>query len=92
MSIYISNIDIPKEPFVSITLRHDGSVHVWNSYKGEGFGTKAIPVPPHGRCIDADAVQDEIDKTRPGRIYEDAWVLTVLDNAPTIIPAEEDET
>lgn len=43
MSIYISNIEIPKEPFVSITLRYDGSVHVWSSYKGEGFETKAIP-------------------------------------------------
>lgn len=44
MGIYINNIDIPKEPFVSIILRYDGSVHVWSSYKGEGFETKATPV------------------------------------------------
>lgn len=36
------------------------------------------------RLIDADAVREEIDRTRPGRNYEDAWTLTVLDNAHTI--------
>lgn len=36
------------------------------------------------RLIDADAVRKQIDEKRPGRSYEDAWALTVLDNAPTV--------
>ena len=50
-----------------------------------------VPVPPHGRLIDADVTREEIDRIRPGRCYEDAWALTVMDNAPTIIPAESKE-
>lgn len=44
-------------------------------------------IGPHGRLIDADAIRAEIDEKRPGRSYEDAWTLTVIDAAPTIIPA-----
>ena len=50
----------------------------------------AVPTP-HGRLIDADRTREEVDKDRPGRMYEDAWALTVMDNAPTIIEAEEGE-
>lgn len=48
-----------------------------------------VPVSPHGRLIDADAIRADIDEKRPGRSYEDAWALTVMDAAPTIVPAEE---
>lgn len=48
-----------------------------------------IAVPDHGRLIDADAVREEIDRARPGRSYEDAWALTVIDNAPTVIAANK---
>ena len=48
-----------------------------------------VHIPPHGRLIDADAIRADIDEKRPGRSYEDAWTLTVVDAAPTIIPAEE---
>ena len=48
-----------------------------------------VPLPAgHGRLIDADALRKEIDANRPGRIYEDGWALTVMDYAPTIVPAE----
>lgn len=48
-------------------------------------------IGPHGRLIDADAIRADIDEKRPGRSYEDAWTLTVIDDAPTIIQAEEGE-
>lgn len=48
-------------------------------------------VPPHGRLIDADAIRADINEKRPRRSYEDAWALTVIDAAPTIIEAEEGE-
>ena len=49
-------------------------------------------IPDHGRLIDADAIRADIDAQRPGRCYEDAWALTVIDNAPTIIPANKEKT
>lgn len=36
------------------------------------------------RLIDADAVIRQIDEMRPGRCYEDAWALTVINSAPTV--------
>ena len=43
-----------------------------------------VPVPPHGRLIDADAMM----KLLPP-LYQS--VIDALNNAPTIIPAEEGE-
>ena len=40
-----------------------------------------IPIPPHGRLIDADAV----DTT-----YSDPEVIETLETAPTIIPADKE--
>ena len=48
MSVYISGVEMPKEHRLYITLRHDGSVHVWDSYSGEGYEAQAIPVPEFG--------------------------------------------
>lgn len=32
--------------------------------------------------IEREAVRREIDEHRPGRSYEDAWALTILDSIP----------
>ena len=46
-----------------------------------------IPVPPHGRCIDADALDSSAtDYSGNHLVY-----LVDIDDAPTIIPAEEDK-
>ena len=90
MGVYIKGMEMPKQGMV-VNIYADGRVanHFDEFRKTIG---KAAPVPPHGRLIDADAIRADIDEKRPGRSYEDAWALTVLDNAPTIIPAEEGET
>ena len=59
MSVYISGVEMPKAHPLYITLCPDGSVHVWDSYGGEDYGTQAIHVPPHGKLIDKDAVSLE---------------------------------
>lgn len=41
------------------------------------------------RLIDADAIRAEVDRKRPERSYEDAWALTIIDNAPTIATQSE---
>lgn len=44
-----------------------------------------IPLPEgHGRCIDADALQEEFKK------FHDGKRLMLIDTAPTIVPAEGD--
>ena len=63
--VYIPNVAIPKEHNIYITLRPDGSVHVWDSYAVDGFGAQAIPVLDHGRLIDADELR--------GKMYHEAF-------------------
>ena len=86
MSIYISGVEMPKEHPLYITLRPDGSVHVWDSYNGEGYGTQAISVPEHGRLIDADAL--DYFKDDSGIAVFDFVTRGQIHAAPTIIPAD----
>ena len=88
--IYIPGMEMPSEnEEIGIVIRPDGSIHYQFDLKCRTIAT-ATPVPDHGRLIDADAVRDEIDKSRPDRIYEDAWTLAVIDDAQTVIPADKD--
>ena len=50
------------------------------------------PVPPHGRCIDADALENRV--VPASRFFEtpnaNVVVLGAIRSAPTIIPASEE--
>lgn len=46
-----------------------------------------VPVPPHGRLIDADA----LDSSETDYLGNHFVYLVDIDDAPTIIPAEERE-
>lgn len=86
--IYISNMRMPKRDEV-ITIYPDGTVH--RRHLGLRFRiseSKALSVPKHGRVIDADAIIQRIP-IASYEIYENIRLL--IDSAPTIIPAEEDE-
>ena len=50
-----------------------------------------VPVPDHGRLIDADALT--VQTNQHYAVLEDDWYITVrtIDNAPTIIESEEGE-
>lgn len=93
MSVLIKGMEMPRpfdHLFVGETLRvicmvrnktEDGDDVVWYPL---------IEIPPHGRLIDADAIKEKIDHQRPGRMYEDAWALTIIDDAPTVLPADKE--
>ena len=53
-----------------------------------------VPVPPHGRLIDADALDKQIYNDIPlkvfGNIARMAEMRNIVFNAPTIIPAGEE--
>ena len=86
--IYIKEVQLPSkssgEGHLEITIYSDGSAYCRSATNG--CWQTAIAVPEHGRLIDADEIKKDIDEQRPGRCYEDAWALTILDNARTIIP------
>lgn len=94
MSVYIKGMEMPKEGFVEVLIRADGTVQqtgqsrridgsdYYTPYIGETpIVYSAISVPPHGRLIDADTLCE-------GRVSNDNVVICVK-AAPTIIPAEE---
>ena len=76
MSILITGMEMPKENAICVVIFPDGEVT--SQFGVPHLGT-AVPVPPHGRLIDADDVNNHILG------YVD------LRGCPTIIPAEEGE-
>lgn len=110
LSILIEDMEMPKEGFVEILIRDDGTVQqTGQSYRIDGTDYytpyigempvmyKAVPVPPHGRLIDADAVAKQIDyvanidwNKQVGASGGMLAALEVVEDAPTIIPASEE--
>lgn len=97
MSILITGMEMPKEGSALVLVIHpDGAITTVTS--GKDLPYKAVPVPPHGRLIDADALLKRIamaktDQPEIADVYDEeaeeveAW----LSYAPTIIPAEDGE-
>lgn len=100
--IYIPNMEMPKEKGaheIKITLfvREDGTAGLWGKeiYIPHEPLT-LIPVPDHGRLIDADAIYRKIKTEcnpygKPTMGFEDGKrVLGIIDNAQTVIPADKE--
>lgn len=94
MSVLIKGIEMPKRQILAV-INPNGLVEVLdgNTLIAE---FEAVPVPPHGRLIDAIWVRDHlikqwIDYSDDSYMYkrgmEDAY--EVIRHAPTIIPVEE---
>lgn len=100
MGVYI-NIEMPQKTYAHCMLIKDidGSVQLHVCTKNseeisEWERYDLVPVPPHGRCVDADKLMQEmrlfIKENMLSR--DDAReLLETLEDAPTIIPAEEGE-
>lgn len=98
MSILITGIDMPKKGNpITVLVYPDGTAE-WQNKEGT-----AVPVPEHGRLIDADALKtmwdDEVARLlEKGTEYLDYRVDTLfsdfkndVDKMPTIIPASEED-
>lgn len=92
MSILIEGMEMPKEPTLYVfVLRPDG--------KMDGLPYKAVPVPPHGRLIDADKQDAQIEVLIERHLHgytRSTWdfvcqLRDILKRNPIIIPAEEGE-
>ena len=91
MIVYIKGMEMPKNEPLLVKINPDGSVSTTakNGYKKY----EAVLVPPHGRCIDVDALIKELtlndEDDNSGASLLMAIFIEVLKAAPTIIPAEE---
>lgn len=91
MSILITGIDMPtKGNPITVSIYPDGTAE-WEAQHKTGT---AIPLPPHGRLGDLDALTESLrsilnDPNCP--LFVSATVDQIVDCAPTIIPAEEGE-
>ena len=99
MGVYIKNMEMPTrcadckmyvEDIYCCHLLHREIENPWAD-DGVELDCPLIEIPPHGRLIDADAIRADIDEKRPGRSYEDAWALTIMDAAPAVIEADKAE-
>ena len=90
MDVLIKGMEMPLPgTFNIIYIYSDGQVHMpsWGKGMTPTNGVKAIPIPPHGRLIDADALGSfpyNMDFCDGGEA--DEWIQ----NAPTVIPASEE--
>lgn len=97
MSVLINGMKMPKDGFITITVTSDGRV-VGNAKKESGkyeyLGNediaKAIPVPPHGRLIDANALTYLMGMDEHFSPLEAMYLMELIADAPTIIPADKE--
>jgi hypothetical protein len=102
MGIYLPNMEMPNtcydcpfqtdECFGSIKCRY---AKTWGSYSSRAVDCPLVPVPPHGRLIDGDKLNDYLKTAaimadgEAKEAYIDA--RAEANTMPIIIPAEEGE-
>lgn len=87
---------MPKGHSLWIIVHADGTVEAneVSQVRPVGWQTlqnAAVPVPPHGRLIDADALEADLNIWH-GEECDSGFSEEAIDTAPTIIPAEEEKT
>lgn len=95
MGVYIKGMELPTTNdggFINVRIFADGTVYTrtWPS----GYVTyQSIEVPePHGRLIDADnGIDNDVKDYEFNGKYSGCTIQDMLDCAPTIIEAEEQE-
>ena len=91
MGIYLPNIEMPKDRGVYIAIDIDGQVYTKSlgALEWRCLEQKAVPIPPHGRCVDVDALAKSDRMVGKLMMYSGEYVYTQseIDRAPTIIPA-----
>ena len=99
MSILIKGMEMPKDGTYNIVhIYSDGRVSM--PFWGKGMqivqDINAIPVPPHGRLIDADELEKKFcshcDDYMSGKdeCKEGCFDLKMIKSMPKVIPADKD--
>lgn len=96
MSILIKGVEMPPNCFGCPLSVLNGERLFCEVTKDEvvrakrASGCPLVPVPPHGRLIDADALREQMAERHHyfGRLSDP---LCLIEDAPTIIESEEEE-
>ena len=98
MGVYIKGMEMPTDHPLWIVVHSDGTVEANEVSASRPVGWQtlrnaAVPVPPHGRLIDADALDADLEwqDMHTGEWDAVGFSIEEIENAPTIIPAEEGE-
>ena len=87
MGVYI-NMEMPTDGGVILVYKIRGKFFAARAGKDELF--PLVPVPPHGRLIDADAMKKKWTH-KDLDLFSQGWCwLQDLNKAPTVIPASEE--
>ena len=95
MSILIKGMEMPTgERPVHVEIHRDGTVIQWKFGESDEIIGTAVEVPPHGRLIDMDVIlaqlrEMSLDDCSLAEDLIEHGIDDVLDDAPTIIEAEE---
>lgn len=94
MGVYLPNVDMPKEGFVEILIRDDGTVQqtgqsfriggtdYYTPYVGEMPAMyKAVPVPPHGDLIDRNNLLMIINQIKGQAESPESFVFDAIESA-----------
>ena len=85
MGVYIKGMEMPRErESFQVTIKYNGIV--LDTETGIQVA-EAYEVPPHGRLIDADALEEDYWKADGEPMFSESRIKA----APTIIEAEEKE-
>ena len=91
MSFLVRGMEMPEDCAMLLKIFPDGRVGVPVHLTWMGTmvvnDAEAVPVPPHGRLIDADAI---IEQCHGHNSQRTMWseIEYLIDNAPTIIEAD----
>lgn len=88
MGIYLPNMEMPREGQMLVIFPDGTSYVCFNGMRERLAQTEAVPVPKHGRLIDADA---QIERAKRLNLTTAGVIKALLDTAPAIIEAEEGE-
>ena len=91
MGIYLPNMEIPRDGQMLVIFPDGTSYVCFNGMRERLAQTKAVPVPPHGRLIDADSLVNELVHSEFFSMSDYNNFVGLTLKAPTIIPAEPAE-
>lgn len=89
MGVYIKGIEMPSKKAIAVVIHPDGTAYSAKMFAGVCTeylaDCTAVPVPPHGRLIDADALFPMYADLLDGGDMQPVIPKIVIDTAPTII-------
>lgn len=95
MSVLIKGMEMP-EHCGYCRFRYDGICHALQKTQYSKEDCPLVPVPPHGKLIDADVLYRRVKTEcnpygKPTINFDDGnKVMGMIEYAPTIIPASEE--